>query len=111
MEIPPSSDDPPPRPSLLKYIRPNRGKTLAIVDLNKSLAARADPMWLGYDSEIYIMIERKVRYIPGRYSAAAIMGTILYIPTASVFASFDVFIARSSSPVHRWTRAPSEHEQ
>ena len=68
IEIPASSDDPPPRPSPAKNTRPKRGKTLAIEDLKGSLSARTDPTWFGYDSAMYIRMDRKVRKIPGRYN-------------------------------------------
>jgi len=61
MDIPVRSDEPPPRPNVSKNFRPKRGKTLAIVGLKKSLLARTDPTNLGYDNEMYIKIDWKVR--------------------------------------------------
>lgn len=36
-----------------------------------------EPVYLGYDIEMYIMMDCIIRNIPGMYRAAAMVGTIL----------------------------------
>lgn len=66
IEIPASSDDPPPSPSLWKNARPKSGNTLAIDERKRSFPASTDAAWCGYEIEMYIMIDWKVRKMPGR---------------------------------------------
>lgn len=92
-EIPARNDDPPPSPRRVKKTRlpislvrtlpsrktqthPNNGKTLAIDDLKRSFPASTDPTCFGYETEMYIRIDWKVRNIPMRYREAPMMGTI-----------------------------------